>query len=524
ELPQSTNSDVVCTAVEEYNVSLAEINTLIDANASQSIIDEKKAHQMKQCTVYVYDSASGSVTTAQYYKGDDRTVQYAVFEYMAYKYTLENVKLGSRKTEYSRTVVLDDLENKLQNLVDSSDTDYTYSIIYDDSIDVEGFTRDDAGKLVKYNDLDNNGEIDGDDTLYPSGVLVKKVKASSVSDPNQVNMGNMQNLEVDKVAMLTGESTMYDEVVANEFYTQTMNILKTSESPIQREIYENELNNPGNLLLYADYLNNMMKLTTITIEDDVANSCYRVSFYVSYENTLLGKKIKKTYLIKSLEYKYDASDKNRKCPDIYVEYQPFASINTYGTEGILDDELTYSEHEYILIDNRILAEEDTVKVYLYKPNIDQAATFYGFDSTSNPYPNSFFVMNSMDDPYKTSSTRKARLHILNAVTTGDTEIYTNIDLSPCFPSGTYACTDNNHETHTTYNPQFLFTDTENAFASNFYVDDTTPRTVYEFDSSKLKSVADDTSVKDKLFNVTVYLTPVSANVNSVVLSGAKGED
>ena len=111
-------------------------------------------------------------------------------KYHAYRYTLSNVKMGPEQKEYSRVVILDDLDTALKGCNDGSNKGFKMA---EATTAPSGFTLNSEGHAVKY---DTNGYVES--AVCDTTELVK--------NPNDVNLGNMQDMDSSKVAIVPGTS------------------------------------------------------------------------------------------------------------------------------------------------------------------------------------------------------------------------------------------------------------------------------------------------------------------------------
>ena len=447
--------------------------------------------------------------------GTVQSVPGGTIEYTTYMYRINDVELGSNNTVYERTVVYDDLANRIKSFTDTSDNSYrvAYNI---DTVPV-GYELTSEGSAVQYTTvmLDLNGDGEDEEYKYVSSIICKTYSGVAVTDPNEFNMGNVHSLDASQMALINGYSTEKDEQARDDFYAELLEYLKVNNYSKWQQVINGNSN-----VTSSEYLDGMRKLTTINITDDVTKQCYVVSVDVTYENTIgatdgaAGTFIQKNYTIFAQEFSYAESvaDGGEKaaCPEIYFEFQPFAVDTASG-------EVIYADNEYIIINNQV----KDAKIYLYKPTWDQAlTTIYNsslqshqeYKANMDNYATSYYVNNFDVDITNSDYTEKVKINIASAnMETEDNvfTIYTNLDLG-------------------TDNPQFVL-DNTGAYTSYFYKYTTvggettsTKRTVSAVSSDWLKSIDDEDTTGERLYTVTITLDPVKDNVNEVVLTGAKG--
>ncbi len=474
------------------------------------------------CRLYSYNPATGDVSDI--YMEDSLTgaTVSADVVYNTYSYRLNDVELGARNTVYNRMVVLDDLSVKVAAFTDKDGK--SYRISYNNSVAPTGYELTSEGSIVKYSTL-TGVDLDGDgnDDRYISEILCSEYSGSASSDPNELNVGNMHDIDKDHMALINGYATEYDEQARNDLYLELMELYKNSPDANDRARWEQEINKQ-NYIANTNYTENIRKLTVLNILKDTTNSCWALSVDVVYEGNLktqsgVSKFVQKEYNVWAQNFDF-ADFGDVTCPEIYFEYQPFATSIDKTTKTV-----QYAVTDYILVNN----EAKDAKIYLYKPLWDQAVSNYytsadkliveSLNNTDNYYRENDYDF----DPDRTQSMyqKKAYINIVSANDmTADNSfmIYTNMDIS-----GETALWSSDN--------QFSFN--VNVFDSYFMVYSTdaggntisTMRSVSgtsNMNLSYIKSINDEESKGSRLYTVTVTLTPESENANTVVLTGAKG--
>lgn len=495
-------------------------------NESSSHIVDKANGLNKTCEIWYIDG--NNILQLQNADGT-----FAQVDYSSYKYVLNNVKLGSKQTEYSRTVVLDDLSNKIKELKIGG---HSYRVAYSISDEVlnnaSGWTRTSEGSLVK--DTDNDGCYDA--------IVCKQISETDAKDPNSVNIGNMHNLDSANVALITGYSTNFDRQVSDDFYALTMSYMRNSDNENMKTRWEAEVEEPGTYLHDEDYLSGMSKLTYIKINQDVTRDVFEIQVNVTYENIITLESesftVTKTYPAFSQEFAYDVDDDEAVCPEIYYEYQPYVVSNTVnGSEKYVE----YVANDYFLIENTV----EGAKMYFFKPSWDQVLqTFHpgivtnnddttstvsaaaqtilaaGKDASSH-YLTSYYVYNHQNDENHESvlnNHSKVRINIGSVIDPSsaiykNVEIYTNMDPR-------LSITETSDYAYN--NPQFVVND-HDAYSTKFKTESGAQRVVYDLKDDSIKKFEDEENSKDRLYTITVTLTPVDGTIaNTVILTGAKG--
>lgn len=474
----------------------------------KTISDGLEGNEAKHiCSIYVKEGSSVNAVAEQ-------TIEYSTFEY-----ELNEAKLGSRNTAYSRTVVLDDIANRIKTLelqtTEDSDADgnldvYTYSISYNNEAAAEGFTLTTEGSMVQY---DENG--------YVVAIVCEKSRGQSSVDPNQLNMGNMHNFDYTQMALINGYTTDYDEQAANDFYAEAMDILKNSDEPTDVDRWQQAISG-GAQLDTSVYLDGMKKLTTLSITDNEAEKYYEVKVTVVYENTIGSTFVQKSYdNVYGQKFYYEDED-NKVPPEVYFEYQP---ISTGYVDRADEYSITYVYDDYILIDNQV----KDAKIYLVKPKWDQARIFayevndldaIAADDTADAEDVYYYITDGTPGvgaaELPRTNDRKVNINIASANAVEEDNhftIYTNLILEDSVTS----------EEGTSDNPQFtLNSSSVYSGATPIFLDNGTARTANNVPLDCLESMANEESKGNRLYTATVILEPVDANANTVILTGAKG--
>lgn len=489
------------------------------------------------CDIYEISTAGGSTSV---------TPLPETVTYNAYKYELNDVELGSRRTNYTRTAYLDDLSLQIMSttFTTSAGSDRSCRIAYELSA-LDGWELTDEGSLVQR-------DTDG----FVTAIVCKDVSTfDNYVNPNTVELGNIKDLDSSKLALITGTTTDFDSQAESDFYSLTLSYLKNSSDPTDQKIYEQELENGldrnKSPLFTSNYLSNISKMTLVTIRkaptdisDETLGGVYNVSVDVIYENTWLkGRKINGEDVKYELKYnaytqsfKYESTE---KCPDIYIEYQPYAI--DYDVSNAATTTVRYAADEYILIDNTA----DEANVYLYKPKWDMAYKYMNdtvdkYDESLSAFSEDVYYTTTLKSDsysideikdgegnvidtkitYTKSDYTKVKIHIndLNDSNSSDykeTTIYTNLPVTPV------------NKTENGETPQFICSESSlagNSIYSSKFFDNGSARTVYSFDADEyLKSVGSENNKEDRLYTVSVVLTPDDeAFANTISVTGAKG--
>lgn len=508
------------TNVLEY-AQKTSFNDLKVIGNSGDVYVKSVSSQNRTCSIYVYNSTDNSVKPIDDYASQPGLI----VNYGVTSYEMNDVELGSRKTEYTRTLLLDDLSNKISSFefIDKVDAtkkhglrvvyDQTGTVPISDDMKNAGFARTTEGSIVQY-----TTDTDG---TYISGIVCElKDYDKIINDPNTTKQGTMLNLKSTQVALVNGDSTNFDKQAEEDLYAAALAYLKEN-NPVR---YEQVVNGKGNPLDEAGYLNDLHKTTTIRIDKgvDVNEPYYLIKVDVAYSNSVVNFE----YNVFSQKFKYEDKKDDEgnstgwtpTVPAVYMEYQPFSV-----------DGRDYSAEEYIFIENFV----DGAKIYLYKPMKDLGYMTTTTGATvenqlenvvdKNPDGEGYYVIN---DSRIKSSRVKLHINMLDSTNASSestrgksTYIYTNI-------------VDKENNSTSINSSQFdtsLIAANRSIYNSTDYlafeqvITDSKTQTAQENKSVLyLQDVYADMSEEERLYTATVILEPKEDGVNTVTLTGAKG--
>jgi prepilin-type N-terminal cleavage/methylation domain-containing protein len=495
-------------------------------------VSEKKD---RKCDIYIFDTSTGAINPISSYAsskttgGSELTVAYSTRTYK-----MNDVKLGSRRTEYTRTLILDDLSNKISEVTynNTSGTDtFGLQVYYYDSSDPLSVKADISGDSTSGLAYTSEGSIvsyatDSDGETYINGIVcVKKSSGKAVSDPNESPLGSMHDLVSTQVALVNGDITNYDTQAESDLYAAAMAYLKVYNT----DAYDSILNSKVdvNVLSTNGYLSNLKKSVTITIDQGVsktnAKPYYLIKVDVHYTSkpNLNDEKqnVELDYNVFSQRFYYtDTGDPETTAtvPAVYIEYQPFAI-----------DGVNYSADEYIYIKNYV----DNAVVYLYQPakdltyaqstgsSLDKNSVESASGSYSSNGTDVKLHINKIDSTSGSKTTDNKRTYIYTNLVKTKTDDTTGATIS-------YVDTDSQFDLNTINLSDAIYSSTE--YSAFEYVNPTDT----EYNDSKsaggkkaylyLKSIQDDKVNNDRLYTATVVVAPKTESVNSVTLTGAKG--
>lgn len=340
-----------------------------DTMASLSALDSTAVSAVKTC--YVFDLA-GNAVASTVNPGTSLAVNYT-----ATKYNLGTRTIG--RNDYTEDVIMDDLPLKLMSVDESSNVGYKVSYnrtssdvaTYDGkSVTVgSGATQTTISFDFK---LTNEGSI----VSYDSDGFINAVVVENASDyvqnPNEVNLGNIQNLQLDSVALIQADALLYDKQANTDFMAQIMDWMKVNDP----ETWDQTVNSQTSSNILKDNGTTIKKVTKVYIDEDIDtdNKTYylvQADVYYYPDNLILNgvpvSLTPKQYTVYSQKFYTKDSTGNPKAPDVYMEYEPYVEDNTPA--GFL-----YASTDTILVDNYI----KDAKIYLISPKHTQAE---GINST-----------------------------------------------------------------------------------------------------------------------------------------------
>lgn len=427
--------------------------------------------------------------------------------YKATRYELNDAELGIKNNVYERTVITDDLSAKLAS-VNASGNGYkvAYGLTDADLANFpSGFELTNEGSIVRYN---SEGFVNG----------VACYSTATVKNPNDTNLGNMQDLDATKVAIIPGTAQSFDAQADSQFFSITMDRLKREDydSWVQAMMHESS----DSVLNTIDYDNAIQKLTKIYVDkndngtpSDDTDDYYIIKADVYYKNTYqfdinggsssVSDEAVLSYNVFSQKFYTD------RCPDIYFEYQPYTTSYVYGAAP----SVRYAENDDIMIDNYAINPDsdgdgnpDLVKLYLYKPTADQRNTASGITDNNHAY----YVSNA--------STNKVKINLYRANSKGHpVDIYTNLYKTSM---GVNVVDPEQFKVNARTTIDTVVTDSPRP-------GDKADAVRYNYSYNNIKLIEEDTRYSDRLLTVTVKLTPKDSDnriVTEIKLTGAKGEN
>lgn len=479
----------------------------------------------------------------------DGTEITSTLKYSAYEYKLDDRKIGAKQDVYSNVVVLDDLSNKIRAYGGESATKH-YKVAYN-LTDADlgkfgtGFTLTNEGSIVEYNDA---GFVTA---IVCTDKNANGTPVSYVENPNEVNLGNMHNLDKNAVALVMGGTSSFDSEAFSALFSKAMDHLRE----LDYESWQQALLNVDNeSILSQDSMNNSKRLIKIyadkAVDSTTGKDCYivKVDVYYDYNYSLVVKGEKKSDFHDMVSFTvFSQKFFTKEPPEIYFEYQPYCISGANSKNAI------YQTNDYILFDNYV----DECKVYLYKPykdqqnydaNIDNYYKMVDTDGDGTPDSKEEYYTYYTDK----AKTQKVKIHLasknLNTVLSLDSDgnvldtdamdrvyVFTNLDVngyeegsadaqfvSDAF-GGTFDYVKGEKESRSSVEDamaaKYLKYELGQKYTTNTKQSD---GSVTNGSMKVLYTLSEDTREAERLYTVTVKLTPDKENLNTVRLSGAKG--
>lgn len=479
----------------------------------------------------------------------DGTEITSTLKYSAYEYKLDDRKIGAKQDVYSNVVVLDDLSNKIRAYGGESATKH-YKVAYN-LTDADlgkfgtGFTLTNEGSIVEYNDA---GFVTA---IVCTDKNANGTPVSYVENPNEVNLGNMHNLDKNAVALVMGGTSSFDSEAFSALFSKAMDHLRE----LDYESWQQALLNVDNeSILSQDSMNNSKRLIKIyadkAVDSTTGKDCYivKVDVYYDYNYSLVVKGEKKSDFHDMVSFTvFSQKFFTKEPPEIYFEYQPYCISGANSKNAI------YQTNDYILFDNYV----DECKVYLYKPykdqqnydaNIDNYYKMVDTDGDGTPDSKEEYYTYYTDK----AKTQKVKIHLAsknsNTALSLDSDgnvldtdamdrvyVFTNLDVngyeegsadaqfvSDAF-GGTFDYVKGEKESRSSVEDamaaKYLKYELGQKYTTNTKQND---GSVTNGSMKVLYTLSEDTREAERLYTVTVKLTPDKENLNTVRLSGAKG--
>lgn len=192
-------------------------------------------------------------------------------KYSTYEYQLDDVTVGARRYKYDNVVVLDDMSNKVRAYDGKKDDNTYFKVAYgltDTMSDADltqlrtilgdDFVLTNEGSLVAYDET----------TGYATGVVCTSTNADGsavkhIENPNDVNLGNMHDLDKNSVALILGGTSSYDSQAFTALFSKAMDHLRE----LDYDSWEQALVNVDNeSILSQNSMKNSKRLIKIYVD------------------------------------------------------------------------------------------------------------------------------------------------------------------------------------------------------------------------------------------------------------------
>lgn len=524
------------TAVMEYfkQSSIDDIKTnknvsgLVNVD-SMVVYNPQDAANKKVCKIYVNGADSGEEVV-----------------YNCTDFLLNDVQLGRAKNNYDRAVVMTDLANKLlakgyriNYEVDLDKTSPTYNNISSNP----SFTIQSDHSAVMFDDA-------GSITRHITAIDCVPVTGSGYVDPNTVSLGNIQDLDSNKVAIIEGDETKLDHKFESDLVSKILDYASRNTGIIDEDL----LSNTDNLNTYIANLirdphNTFRRMIMISVTRRVPAGSnpvpyyhvdVNVRYYLKFENTSFrvfngSNEGSLTYEVMNRDFYTSES------PDVYMVYEPFIINSNSG-------DAEYADVDYITIHSDPYTSgqidgNDPSKIYLVKPknswqsvsNAENGLSAYSGDDYEMR-KNVYYTLSSSGtyEPVQIVVNQQFKQFELG---NGSVTTYSNSDCKPLqivTNIASYYDATATTDKYKIFSGQFSTTYTagdEPAFTTSDGTRTDYPGTITDVeklkdadgnDAETIVCPQEETNLNGKVYNITV--TYKNSKGEMVYLTGAKGAD
>lgn len=308
----------------------------------------------------------------------------ATIDYNAYDYKLVSTKLGRAKHDYERAVVMSDLANRL--LFGKASNSVRYRINYNVTPGSVAYTNIYGKTLTASGEWDIQSDhsavvFDDSESVKRHIVAVECVEVTEDDyiDPNDVSLGNIQNLDSDKIAIIEGDATKLDYKFESDLIKKILDYASRNAGVIDEAILEDTNTLNGTIRgIIRNEANKFSRLITIAVvhqKDSTGKEYYHVdcdvTFFIQFANS--------SYAVfngrNEGQITYNVMDRDfytSEPPDVYMIYEPFM-FNTSDTDTM------YADDDYICIKSDKYTSGtvdgyDPAKIYLIKPESSWQST------------------------------------------------------------------------------------------------------------------------------------------------------
>lgn len=351
---------------KQYTVDSA---TSVMEYFKQSSIDDIKMNKNVTGLVNVSTSSSSQITCKIFVNGVDsgKTVKYNCTDFV-----LDDVELGRAKHQYDRAVVMTDLANKLlaagyriNYAVDDESSPAYSSDTYDKISHNSAFQIQSDHSAVIF---DDNSSL----TRHITAVDCVTATNPDYVDPNSVSLGNIQDLDSDKIAIIEGDETRLDHRFESDLVAKILDYASRNSGLIDEDLFSDTAKlNEYIIDLIRDTDNTFSRLIMISNtmrETPGGEKYYHVDVKVRYYLSFARSQFKVFNGSNAGDLTYTVMNRDfytNEAPDIFMVYEPFI-INSNST----DSEYAYKDYITVQSDPYTSGKidgYDPAKIYLVKP-------------------------------------------------------------------------------------------------------------------------------------------------------------
>lgn len=480
-------------------------------------------------------------------------------DYNATDFIIDNSKpLGRNKTEYTRAVVMTDLANRL--LAGKSNKGKRYRINYGIYENTPLYTTLE-GKSTSYGDFDvlsDHSAVVYDGTGNTRHIIcVNCIETTdNYMDPNDVSLGNIQNLDADTMAIIEGDAANLDYQFESDLVSKILDYF------IRRGDYTEE--QKEEILHNLDGSNGLNSKISAII--DSPGNTFRRMFYISVlrRTNASGKEYYNvvcdvTYYAHFSDEKYNIFSGNHtgqftynimdkdfyttSPPDVYMAYEPFIINSNDSTVNYAYDEdfvINCDEYTSGTATNASGEKYDRSKVYIIRPTKTWQTESHK-DETHYPTSDMFYTYKNgnYDTPVKihvnqilkngAAETTHQPLQIVTNLNVNDYKENDSINRqyyisyvndSRSLSTGSAHTTEHNNLAYQVpkyKSDRYLSSDQGSRIAYKQTIKDK-----YGDDVDSIVNLSNDPNYNGKLYNITVNYESPSGE--KIYLTGAKGAD
>ena len=338
----------------------------------QSPIDDiKKNKNVADIANISATPVTGKQTCAIYVNGTNTG---ATVEYNFTDFNLDSVNLGRAKRQYDRGVVMTDLANKL--LAGKASNGKRYRINYTVDLDKSSSVYNNISSDSTFDIQSDHSAVKFDDpnslTKHITAIDCVEVADSGYVDPNTVSLGNIQDLDADKIAIIEGDATRLDHRFESDLVSMILDYASRHTNIIDEDIMSDTatlntyitslIRSPANTF-------NRMIMIEVTRRLDASNKEYyhvgvKIRYYLKFNNSSFkvfngSNEGDMTYEVMNRDFF------TSEPPDVFMVYEPFITNSNSG-----DAEYAYTDYITIQSDPYTSGQRDgydASKVYIIKP-------------------------------------------------------------------------------------------------------------------------------------------------------------